>query len=339
MIENKTDNILNKLNVYLYNVLGVQISISSFEQEDQKKLPFYLKEGYLLFRINLFSDNDFIIVIPRDEDLPTISQLSKNLEKIEDLFNRKPILIVSNVPSYIRKRLIQRRINFIVPGKQLYVPHVRIHLDEKKQSGIKTAKNLLPSSQVLFLYHLLNKNDTLEKYSLSELSKKFNYSGMGITNAVRKLEMNDLCEIVGAKGKNMKFPGAAEELWNQARDLMINPVKELYYATHIPKNTICLLSNVTALAEYTNLNPSEQIYYAVDYRSFKIFKNDKSFEGLNKFEGKYCLEIWRYDPELLIEESARNNVVDPLSLYLSLKNNKDERIELAIDQLINKHIW
>jgi hypothetical protein len=31
--------------------------------------------------------------------------------------------------------------------------------------------------------------------------------------------------------------------------------------------------------------------------------------------------------------------VDPLSLYLSLKDNPDERIEMALEQIINKYIW
>jgi hypothetical protein len=47
------------------------------------------------------------------------------------------------------------------------------------------------------------------------------------------------------------------------------------------------------------------------------------------------IEIWKYDPELL----ARKGVVDPLSLYLSLKNIKDERVEMALDTLLEKFQW
>jgi hypothetical protein len=32
-------------------------------------------------------------------------------------------------------------------------------------------------------------------------------------------------------------------------------------------------------------------------------------------------------------------VVDPLSLYLSVKDSRDERIEMALDQILKKYIW
>jgi len=32
-------------------------------------------------------------------------------------------------------------------------------------------------------------------------------------------------------------------------------------------------------------------------------------------------------------------VVDPLSLYLSLKEGRDERVEMALEQIIKKFIW
>ena len=48
------------------------------------------------------------------------------------------------------------------------------------------------------------------------------------------------------------------------------------------------------------------------------------------------IEIWKYDPELL----ARKGVVDPLSLYMSMKNTKDERVEMmALDTLLEKFQW
>ncbi|GEM_PF-3944963 len=42
------------------------------------------------------------------------------------------------------------------------------------------------------------------------------------------------------------------------------------------------------------------------------------------------IEIWKYDPELF----AREGVVDPLSLYMSLKDTKDERVEMALEQQV-----
>ncbi len=60
----------------------------------------------------------------------------------------------------------------------------------------------------------------------------------------------------------------------------------------------------------------------------------------NEYEGKYCLEVWKYDPLKLVGEMPNDiAVVDPLSLYLSLKDSTDERIEMALEKIIKDYIW
>ena len=56
----------------------------------------------------------------------------------------------------------------------------------------------------------------------------------------------------------------------------------------------------------------------------------------NTTEGKYALEIWKYKPLNIVSD---NTVVDPLSLYLSMQDIKDERIEMALDQMLKKYVW
>jgi hypothetical protein len=47
------------------------------------------------------------------------------------------------------------------------------------------------------------------------------------------------------------------------------------------------------------------------------------------------LEIWRYDPTLF----RKNRTADPLSLFLSFANEKDERIEQALGQILEEFQW
>jgi hypothetical protein len=56
----------------------------------------------------------------------------------------------------------------------------------------------------------------------------------------------------------------------------------------------------------------------------------------NPSEGKYALEVWKYRP-LTVNEKP--DVVDPLSLFLSMRNRADERIEIALDQLLKDWVW
>jgi hypothetical protein len=36
---------------------------------------------------------------------------------------------------------------------------------------------------------------------------------------------------------------------------------------------------------------------------------------------------------------ARHGVVDPFSLYLSLKDDPDERVRMALDNLMEQYAW
>ena len=49
MTDIKTDMIIYQLQQYLFSVLNVQVSIVPLGKEEQKILPFYLKQGYQFF--------------------------------------------------------------------------------------------------------------------------------------------------------------------------------------------------------------------------------------------------------------------------------------------------
>ena len=51
--------------------------------------------------------------------------------------------------------------------------------------------------------------------------------------------------------------------------------------------------------------------------------------------GALEIEVWRYLPA----KFARNGVADPLSVYLSFENNADERIEMALEKMLEDVPW
>lgn len=48
-------------------------------------------------------------------------------------------------------------------------------------------------------------------------------------------------------------------------------------------------------------------------------------------ENQVCVELWKYDPQIL----AENESVDSLSLALSYIDDKDERVEEAVEEVLN----
>ena len=86
-----------------------------------------------------------------------------------------------------------------------------------------------------------------------------------------------------------------------------------------------------ALAEYT---------YMADGmgEAFAVYKNDDAIKRLknggvfNTVEGKYRIELWKYNPALL----AKDGMVDGLSLALCYKDTDDERVVGELNDLVKK---
>ena len=54
------------------------------------------------------------------------------------------------------------------------------------------------------------------------------------------------------------------------------------------------------------------------------------------FDHNYSIvEIFRYDPKLL----TQGNYIDVISLYAQFKDDKDERVQIEIENLVNEILY
>lgn len=124
------------------------------------------------------------------------------------------------------------------------------------------------------------------------------------------------------------------------QNLLINPVIKTVFIDEKPKDLFLLPANASALPEYSDLNPSKQIFYAIEKSIFNSLEKNNTLVNRNEYEGRYAIEVWKYNPLTLVDKLPNDrSVVDPLSLYLSLKDSRDERVQMALKQIIKKFIW
>lgn len=328
---------------YIQETLGTDLNPEPIPKRGLGNLPMFIREAYHLYNATLYKQDLILAEVKEDEPLGIV-QTAKQLHEIKKVFNKKVVLVGENITAINRKRLIENGINFIVPRKQMYLPDLLIDLREnfsnknKKDHGNK----LLPSAQFILLYYILHRYDRkkLEEYTFKELAKKFNYTPMAITKAIDNLKDLELCTAEGTKEKYIRFNFERGELWNVALPLMVNPVLKKVYVDEKPKKPFMLRCNASALPEYTDMNPDRQPFFAIEKTVFYDLQKNNVLVNANEHEGKYCLEVWKYDPRILAEDLHNDTpVVDPLSLYLSLRDSHDERIEMALEKIIEKNIW
>ncbi len=179
------------------------------------------------------------------------------------------------------------------------------------------SEKILPSAQFLLIYHIIHRNENwkLEDYPFKEIARKLNYTPMAITNAIDNLKYNELLEVTGEKEKFIRFRYNRSELWNIAHEqnLLVNPVLKTVFVDEKPKDIILLQSNASAMPEYTDLNPSRQEYFAIEKTVFYGLQKSNVLANPNEHEGRYALEIWKYNPLTLVGELPNDlPVVDPL---------------------------
>lgn len=330
---------------YINEILGTNALENPISNEFLGNLPMYITQAYKLYNMELFN-RELVMVEVNNEDDFSILKTEKHLQSIRNAVGKTVVLVLENMQSYNRKRLIEKGINFIVPGKQLYLPELLIDLREsyiQPRAKQKTDK-LLPSAQFLLLYYILHRNNNwqMENNSFKEIAQKLSYTPMAITNAVDNLKQHDIVDVFGEKEKYIKFKLERNEIWHRAeqQNILTSPVLKTVYVEDLTGNVSMLRTNASALPEYTSLNPSKQENYAIDKNTFYYLQKNNGLINANNREGKYAIEIWKYNPVPLADEMPNHqSVVDPLSLYLSLKDNHDERVEMALEQIIEKMIW
>ena len=336
---------MKQLKQYLLEILGVEIQPQPITKEQIGDLPMYIGENYKLLEVVLINQL-LLLVEPRPMEFFSILQTETHFEMLKNKFNRKVVLILPEITAINRKRLIAKGINFIVPFKQLYLPDLLLDLRENFLGKRFKRKNetLLPSAQFLFIYHIIHRyaDWKLEGHSFKDIAEKTGYTAMGITKAIENLKYHELIDVTGEKEKYIRFRSERVELWHDAKqgNLLTTPVLKRVYVDEKPSVQFMLLCNASALPEYSNMNPGSQWYYAIGKSDFYKLQKENTLINPNEYEGKYCLEVWKYNPLTLVGElSNEMPVVDPLSLYLSLKDSPDERIEMALEQIIEKYTW
>ena len=190
-------------------------------------------------------------------------------------------------------------------------------------------ETMLPSAQVLLLYYIYHGCGEL---LTSEAALKLDFTPTSISRASRQLEEMGLIHTKkrGVQ-KIISSEKTPEALFYSASGYFRNPVKRTIY---VPKSEIHekpLISGYQALSEYSMLNPPLVLSFATD--SIAMWEKNSS-GNLQNSEEQYAVELWRYDPKKL----ADGECVDRLSLAITFRNDGDERVEEAVNDMLTQ-VW
>jgi DNA-binding transcriptional regulator YhcF (GntR family) len=319
--------------IYLRQVLGEFSDDGVWEQANS--LPFFLQDRYQ-FRRAVVAGKSCLWMLARDgiEDTPAV--VRKHLGAVQQFYQGPVIYVVERTTSYNRKRLIEQRVPFVVPSKQMYLPMLGIDLRERFSDPVdQKDKPLGAVAQVLLLRELFDPGDSAA--SAGELARKLGYSAMTIGRAFTELTARNLAEVnrVGRE-KHLIFEQCGKTLWELVSQHLDSPVRKCTWIEYTVHDMPAPAAGETALAHYTMLAEPRNQVLAI---SAKEWSGQKELLHLRELprgdEQALCVELWRYNPRLVKDSPY----VDELSLWLSIRDSDDERVEMAADELLGAIQW
>lgn len=327
---------MEQIEKYITKTIGLDADIKLAGTNILKQLPMFLNNIGKYYILKLHSVSFLLIHIKKEEEIPTAAQFEKWTSQINNITGMQSAIVVNHLPSLLKMRYIERGLCFIVPYKQLHLPKIWLSISEDDKNYIRkqNSNKLIPAAQWLLLYYLQHKID-LEYLTFAEIADKLKVKPMYITRAIDDLHQNELCQIMGSRPKFVYLNKNKKQLWDQVLPLLKNPIVKEIYIDNKPKQ-IKQIAGETALSQITSINPPNIPCYAIKIQEYHSLVKKNEFINENAFEGKYKLQVWIYDPETLTTDNA---AVDKLSLFLSLYENKDERIQGSLEDLMEDIKW
>ncbi|MHC4886210.1 MAG: hypothetical protein ACYTGH_14125 [Planctomycetota bacterium] len=327
---------MKPLEQYIQEALGVRLSVAPWKKASE--LPFLLRDAYALHEGTLLGLQCLFVADLRDE-AQSPESLRKQLDQVSKYTEAEVIYVRDRMTSYHRRRLVERKISFVVPGNQMYLPLLGLDLREHFRALRSEPKRFSPATQALLIHILLERS--YADVTPSQMAEVLGYTAMTMSRAFDELELAGI-GVCTHKGRT-RMLGFEEEhrgraLWEKSLPFLVSPVgKRVFAAVTDDSLQSRARAGLDALSALSMLAPPPYSVIALDRKAYRsLGQGGEQAQELPDYEPDAVqVEVWNYVPDLLVQ----SGMVDPLSLYLSLREGDDERIDAALEELLEGVAW
>lgn len=297
------------------------------------KLPLYLSSTYN-FRMISYFDHDFLLMDCSKTIELSIPSLEKHVRKVKEVcgYDIEVILVFDDVTKYLRNKLIEKGVSFVVPGKQIFLPTVGRIFTEKRMNRYSKQKDSIykisPTTEALILEIICSNEFPKHR---SELARKLDVSEMSISRAIKEMNSNEITSY-----NNVEDIGDfTKKIIRNAKQIFAGPIMKKIYVKRdsIQKDLWRELSvsGESALSEETMLMRPRVDVFGIMNRKWKVLSTDIE-EVPHEDLGVCQVELWRYQlPKI-------SNRVHPIALYIMFMKEEDERIEKEMEILVERFL-
>lgn len=303
-------------------VAGKRIALEAIPAGIKNNLWLGLMAEFDLFVFD-WDGQRFLLLVSKGNHSTTPTQCKKMSERIYKNLGINTVYYFVSIPTNVRDRYVDKGVYFVVGNKFAYVPGL---IANRRMSEQDFAETLSPAAQYMLLYHLQVKS--LDGTSIQELTDILPYKYPTVAKSIKQLVALGLGNISTSDNriKRMTFNQDKRILWEMALPHLISPIKQVGYIGY--EISVGQIGGIEALSHYSMLVGED-----TPTRVLTMEESKELELPISQFADVQRIEIWRYTP------ISNNEYVDKLSLYLTLKDDKDPRVEKELVAMINEMPW
>lgn len=290
-------------------------------------LPLYLKAGYELWGIKI-QDLSVLFANVKDETLD-IRVHQNAIKKLDEISSCHTVLVFDKLDSRSIESLIKKHIPFVIKNKQIYMPFalMQIQTQSKKKALLRNVS--LTSDADMILIGYLD-GQIKSGMMIKEIAGVVNRELRATSQALKVLEALGYAQIE-AQGRSRYIHFISPmEVYERLKEESKSTLKYSFFAKGFIGEKV--YSRFTALSHYSTLVEQKIKTIAISHKQF----TSEQLEALECYEDEalYKIEVWDREPS----NFAHNDTINPLYVIRFFKNDEDERVQEAIEQLQTKMI-
>lgn len=285
-------------------------------------LPFYMFIGRRFFRMSCCGVEFLLVCLPAGDRFG-VKALRQQAVQYSAVTGLNVAYAFERLSAVQRRVLIRNSVPFLCLPDQISLPFLALALSNSfKKERVIDLQRLTPAAQILFLFFLYEVRDG--EITKSEAADRLHLTKTSITRASEQLLALQLLSQERC-GKEIRMRASAEgaEYLTLAEAYLIHPVRRSLTVRYLPGMDSYPLAGESALSQRTMLGDPQMRQIAVSGRD-PFLKSARSVNARWEEGEDFCqIEVWKYDPLLF----AREGLVDPVSMWLSLRDVPDERVQ------------
>ncbi len=310
---------------YLKGLLGFFVEIEPITDSELKRIGLFA--NFYDMKAVTVGGRRHLLAFAKSGRRYTPHAVAKQFSLIRTAVDLPLVFVPRELAPHDPARLIAAKVPYVWANRSLYLPESGLLFSRPSQTPVLRETFSVPA-QLFVCGYLLKKWHG--RATISEAMKLTGYSFASVVHAFQEIEHFGAGERVReANGRTMSMQlKPAHEIWSRCRDRFFNPCKRTVGVIAPPVGAV--EAGVDALARISDLNEEVPTCFAMTFKDFR----KTGTEELSAALAPCKLQLWHYRPT-----AVGGDAIDPVSLWLTLRDDSDDRVGIQLDKLEETFKW